>query len=114
MKAGDVLVRVTQRELGKDVMADLTSSARGKRCNGALGKSLTQPAQLKVFGPEFMAPLRDAVCFINRKECSGDTLQPGQRVPPLQPFRREIEKPEGSRSGLPLYPDLILIAESAI
>ena len=92
MKTGNVLVRIAQLKLVKNVVTHAPGGAGGKSGDGTIGKMHSQPAQLPVFRAKFMAPLRDAVRFINGEESDRDPLQPVNGIRPRQPFRRKIEQ----------------------
>src|ERR1700735_1461592 len=92
MKAGDVLCWITQLQLIENVVTNPASCARSEGCDRAVGKINPQTAQLAIFGPEFVSPLRDAMGFVDREKCDGHTLQPADRVRPRQPFGGKIEQ----------------------
>ncbi len=92
MKAGNVLVRIAQLKLVKNVVTHAPGGAGGKSGDGTIRKMHSQPAQLPVFRAKFMAPLGDAVGFINGEESDRDPLQPVNGIGPRQPLRRKIEQ----------------------
>ena len=64
--------------------------------NAAIGlvrETLAQPAQLPVFGTKLVAPLRDAVRLVDRKNEIGTRAEPLERVRARQPLRRNIQQP---------------------
>ena len=68
MKAGDAAVRIAESKLSNDVMPHTLRGAGGEGGDGAVGKMRAQAAELAVFGSEFVAPLRNAMRFVNRKK----------------------------------------------
>src|SRR5689334_19836101 len=61
---------------------------------GCSGKCVRKTAQLPVLGSEFMAPLRNAVRFIDGEETERNVLQPAQGVFPRQAFGRQVQQTE--------------------
>jgi len=92
VKTGDALMGIAQLQLVQNVMTNPLGSAGGERCDGMIGKVRPQPAQLPVLWPEFVAPFRNTMRFINSKEGNRDPLQPGDGVATRQALRRKIEQ----------------------
>ena len=90
VEAGDVLVGIAQLKLLNDVVPHALRGARCKSSDRAVGKLLPQAAQLAVFRTKLVAPLRDAVRFVNGEEGDRYPPQPIQRVRARQAFRRKI------------------------
>ena len=90
MEAGNVFVGIAQRELGENVVPNLTGSAGGEGRYGAIWKALPQPVQLAVLGTKLVAPLGYAMGFINGEEGNGNVLEPGEGVGSLEPLWRQI------------------------
>ena len=100
MKAGDVLVRIAQLKLLKNVVTHAPGGAGGEGGNGQVGKMHSQRAQLPVFRAKFVAPLGDAVRFIDGEESDRHPLQPVDGIGPRQPLGRKIEQPICALGGL--------------
>ena len=64
-----------------------------KAAIGLIGKMLAQRAQLPVLRPELVAPLRNAMRFVDGEEGDRNALQPADGVLPRQPLRRKIQQP---------------------
>src|ERR1700733_250593 len=92
MKTGDVLCRIAQLQLIKNVVTNTPSCACGESCDRAVGKMNSQTAQLAVLGPEFVPPLGDAMSLVDGEKCDGHTLQPANSICSRQPFRRKIKQ----------------------
>src|SRR5580700_8357482 len=101
MKASDILCRVTQLKLIENVVTNPPGCTCGKSRDRTVGKVNPQAAQLAVFGPEFVSPLRDAMGLVDREKCDGHTLQPADRVSPRQPFGGKIEQTVFAVARLP-------------
>ena len=86
MEAGDVLVGIAQTKLRDDVMADLARRAGGKGGDRALGKVLTQRAELPVFGTKFVSPFGNAVRLVDGKKRNRNALQPVNGVLARKPL----------------------------
>ena len=92
VKAGNVLVRIAQLQLMKNVVTHSPGGAGGKGRDGTIRKVRSQPAQLPVFGTKLMPPFGDAMRFIDGEESDGHSLQPADGVGPRQPLRRKIQQ----------------------
>src|ERR1700730_6998560 len=110
-KAGDVLVRIAKPQLLDDVVPYALRGA-GRECRDRpTREKLAQSAELPVFRPEFVAPLRNTVGFVDRKERNRYSLQPLRRIPKRHAFRRKIQQPEFSRRGALQYLASVFPAE---
>ena len=88
-----MFVRIAQTELLDDVMADALGGAGGKGGDRAVGEKFAEAAELAIFGAEVVAPLGDAMGFVNGEERDGDTAEPGRSAvgepdPPWPNLRR--------------------------
>ena len=63
-------------ELVDDVVADLLGGAGGEGGDGVIGEEGAEFAELAVFGAEVVAPLGDAVGFVNGEEGERDLPEP--------------------------------------
>ena len=91
----DELYRVLEAELRRDVPPHARRGGRGVGVQVDAGKELTQASELAVFGPEVVAPLTDAMCFVNGNEADVDGRKHRQEgVGPLahQPLGRDIQQ----------------------
>src|SRR5271166_1707057 len=75
-EAGDGFEGIAEFELGDDVVADLLGGAGGEGGDGLIGEKGAEFAELAIFGAEVVAPLRDAMGFINSEEGDGDFFEP--------------------------------------
>src|ERR1700686_4466284 len=91
LEAGDVLVRITQLQLLDNIVAYLPSRTRRERCNGPVWKLRPQGMQLPVFRTKLMAPLRNAMSFVDHKIRNGCVAQPDERIRTRQTLRRKIK-----------------------
>src|SRR6266404_2112094 len=99
-ETGDVFVRIAQTELLDDVAANAFRGAGGEGCDGAVGKNLAQATKLAVLRAEFMAPLGNAMGFVDGEKGNGEALQPVHRVAKGDALRRQIEKLVFAGGGL--------------
>jgi len=76
-------------------VAHAPGSAGGEGGDGRIGKVLPQRAELAVLGAKLVAPFGDAVGFVDGEKGQRNALQPADGVGPRQPFRGEIQEPEG-------------------
>ena len=65
----DEQARPVEPEAARDVIARLRIGRGGECDAGHARKSLADRCELEIFGPEIMAPLADAVGFVDREEC---------------------------------------------
>ena len=106
-KAADENPRVPEPE----TLGDLAPGRRvrgGGECDaGCIGVAFVQHRELEVLGPEVVAPLRDAVRFVDGEEGDADRVQQREGALTHQAFRRDVEEIERSRAGVGLdCPDL--------
>ena len=92
IEAGDEDGGVLQAEAGEDVGAGLRVGGGGQGNEGDRREVAAQAAELDVFRPEIVAPLRNAVRFVNGKEGDGDLGEAGEEILAHQPFRGDIEE----------------------
>ena len=64
----DQHLRVLQPQLGDDVAPDAFGRRRGERVQRDIGKIVPQASELPILRPKIVAPLADAVGFIDRDE----------------------------------------------
>ncbi len=114
MKAGNVLVGITQLQLMQDVVTHAPGRARRKRRNRTIWEVRPQATQLTVLGTEFVSPLRNAMRLIDGEEGDRHVLQPLDRVSSRQPFRRQVEQAELPGAGLPHHARLLAGVERAV
>ncbi len=69
---------------------------RGHRDHLDARKRFRDLAQAQIFGAEIVAPLRDAMRFVDGEKIDLGLPQGGDRVVAHEPFGRDIEKPERS------------------
>ena len=74
MEAGNVFVRIAQLQLLKNVVPHLPGGAGGEGRDGMIGKMRAQPAQLPVFGAEFVPPFRNAMRFVDGEKANRHAL----------------------------------------
>src|SRR5580658_8531102 len=83
---------IAEAELRNDVVPYPARGAGGKGGDRDRGETLAQHAELAVFRPELVAPLRNAVRLVDREELERNAAEPSQRVVPDQTLRREIKE----------------------
>src|SRR4029077_20855593 len=92
-KTGDVFVRIAQAKLLDDVAAH-TFCGAGRECgDGSIGENLAQAAELAIFRTKLMAPLRDAMGFVNSEKGERKTLEPIHGAADRDTSGREIKQP---------------------
>ena len=74
VKAAHKLPRLFQLQVAEHVVAGQCIGGGGQRHPWHAGVALGQHSQLPVFGPEVVAPLADAVGFVNRKQAQQPAL----------------------------------------
>src|SRR5579862_2622456 len=84
-------LRVAKLESEKDVLARLTVGGRGEGDEGHAGELRRKRAQLHVFRAEVVAPLRDAMSFVDREAGNGDLAQPSLEIGGHQAFGRNVK-----------------------
>ncbi len=82
---------VLQMQAFDDFFAGTFVGRGGQRNARHVGKQFRQLAQLQIFAPEIVAPLRDAVRLINREQGNFQALQERQHARLHQPLRGEVE-----------------------
>ena len=88
-------MRVVQAKLRRDVAPDARRRGGGVRVQADAGKQLAQPPELAVLGPEVVAPLADAVRFVDGDEADADRRQQRQKLVGAfadQPLGRDVEQ----------------------
>src|SRR6266568_4171913 len=100
MKAGDVLLRIAEPQLMKDIVPHPAGCACGEGGNRLVWKIDPQAVQLAVFRTEFMSPFGNAVRLINGEVRDTNLLQPFDGVGAGEALRREIEKTVPAFLGL--------------
>ncbi len=105
---------VAQLELLDDVVPHAPRRARRERRDGTIGKALAQPAQLPILRPEFVAPFRDAMRLVDRKQRNRDAREPFERIRARQPLRRNIQQAVSPVARLADQFRLLRIREHAI
>ena len=91
-EAGDVFVGIAQAELLDDVAAHAFCGAGSEGGDGAVGKNLAQAAELAILRAEFMAPLGNAMGFVDGEKGEGETLEPFHGAAEGDALRRQIEQ----------------------
>jgi hypothetical protein len=96
IERSDQLHGVSQAELLHDVAAHPRRRGRGERVETDLGPARAQLGELPVLGPEVMAPLADAVRFIDGHETDGAPSDDGVKAGAgrtHEPLGRDIQQP---------------------
>ena len=94
VEARDEGCGILERKFGDDV---LTRALVGSRCEcyaRHVRETLGENFELPVLGAEVMAPLRDAMRFIDREDCNVAALEEAKRTLLHETFRGNIEKIE--------------------
>src|SRR5689334_16368918 len=76
IERSDQLDRILQRELRRDVAADARRRRGGERVQADARQQRAQPSELPVLRTEIVAPLADAMGFVDGDEAD---VQPGQQ-----------------------------------
>ena len=86
------------RRRGEELFGDFGARrpVRRRRHGDGLdaAERLGDGAQAEIFLAEVMAPLRDAMGFVDRQEIDAGLAQQRRHVRPRQPFRRDIDEPQ--------------------
>lgn len=82
---------------------------RGQRDDLAGADRLAHLAERQIFGPEVMAPLRDAMRLVNRHEPDAGAAQQRDRVRLGQPLGRDVDQPQ--RAASHLAQNVLIVAE---
>src|SRR6266852_6094968 len=91
-ETSDVFVRTAEPELLDDVAANTLRGAGGERGDGTPGKNLAQATELAVLRAEFMAPLGNAMGFVDGEKGNWEAFQPVHCVAKGDTLRRQIEQ----------------------
>jgi hypothetical protein len=75
-EAGNGFQGVAEVELVDDVVADLLGGACGEGRDGMIGEEAAELAELAVFGAEVVAPLGDAMGFVDGEKGERDLFEP--------------------------------------
>ena len=92
VKAGGEDARILEAEAFDDVGARRRIGCCGERHARHAGEVAGDARQLAIFGPEVMAPLADAVRFVDRKEADVRFLQHLLEAGRHQTFGRDVEQ----------------------
>ena len=87
--------RILESQLGDDVAADAFGGGRGVRVQRHARKVVARAPELPVLRPEIVAPLTDAVGFVDRDEADAPLLQrPAKTIAALadEPLGRDVEQ----------------------
>ena len=93
VEVADQLEMIAKPELLGDVAPHALRGRGGERVQRRLRKELPQLAELAVFGTEVVAPLADAVRFIDRERRHARAAEELAEVRHCQPFGRYEEQP---------------------
>ena len=89
-----------------ETLGDLAPGRRvrggGERDARHVGVAFVQHRELEVLRPEIVAPLRDAMRFVDGEEGDADPVQQLEGAFPHQALRRDVEQVERSRAGIGL------------
>ncbi len=99
--AGGEHRRIAKPELGDDVAPGLFVRGRGQRQQRHARKPLFEDRELLVFGPEIMAPLRDAMRLVDREQRQPRPPQEIETARRHQPFGRHVEQVERAVADRP-------------
>ncbi len=105
---------IAQAELLDDVVTDVAGGAGGKGGDALIGEIDAQAAQLAIFWPEFVAPFRDAVSFINREKRDGHAPQPLRCIRSGEALGRKIQQAILSFRGVSDHLSLPGLRERAV
>ena len=97
---------IFERKFGDDVLTRALVGRRGERDARHARETLGENFELPVLGAEVVAPLRDAMRFVDREDCNVAALEEAKRALLHETFRRNIEKIEPASRELTL--DLVL------
>ncbi len=100
--AGDEARRLLEVQLACNLFAGHRIGGCSQRDAWHLGEAGMQRAQLAILGPEVVAPLRNAVGLIDRKERYPAPIEKRQRAFLQQALGRHIKKLQFAGSKLPL------------
>ena len=97
IEAGGEHARVGEPQSGDDLGARLRVRGCRQRDAGDLRIAFVQQRQLQIFGPEIVAPLRDAMRFVDREQCQLRSVQQIEAARGGQPLRRDVKEVELTR-----------------
>lgn len=106
VEADDEFAGVAELELGEDVLADAWGSAGGEGGDGGVGEVVADLAEEAVFGAKLMAPLADAMGFVDGEPADVHLLEHLDGVFLGHAFGGEVEETEFSAQGA--TPDVFL------
>ncbi len=92
IETGDIALRVTQFQLLQDVVPHPLGRSRGQGHDGDVGQNFPQPDQLAIFRPEIVAPLADAMRFVDRDLRDLPFFYLLDKRLEHEPLRRDVEK----------------------
>ena len=102
VEAADEDPRVPEPETFGDLAPRRGVRGGGERDARHAGVALVQHRELEVLGPEIVAPLRDAVCFVDGEEGDSEPVEQREGALAHQSFRRDVEQVERSCAGVVL------------
>ena len=88
----DVTTRITQTKLLHDVQAHSFRRSRGERHDRNMRKEFTKLRQLPILRPKVMAPLADAMRFVDRDQIDLPLFQVSKKAGQHCPLRRHIQE----------------------
>ena len=111
-EAADEDPRVPEPEALGDLAPGRRVRGGGERDAWHPGVALVQHREPEVFGPEVVAPLRDAVRLVNGEQrdagAAANAVEQREGALAHQPLRRDVEEVEPARAGVALdRPDFI-------
>ncbi len=92
IEAGDEFVRFAKRELFEDIVAHALRGAGGEGGDREGRELAAQAAEQPVLRAKIVAPIGDAVSFINYKEGKAEGFEPGQGRVLRERLGREVEQ----------------------
>ena len=114
VESGDEYAAVFQAELLHDVLAGRTVGGRRQGEARHAGIALPQHAQLLVFRPEIVAPLRDAMGLVDGEQADPAAIQNVEEPVGQKPFRRHVDEVEVPRLDAPLNGARLVIRNAGI
>ena len=97
VEAGDDHAVGGDAELVQDVGARHLVGGGGQRDPRDAFEQVAERAQLAIFGPEIVAPLADAMCFVDRDQRQGDVIEPLLETLHRRAFGRDVEQVDLTR-----------------
>ena len=92
IKTRDELRRVLERQSFDNILAGRFRCRRRQRHAGHAGKRLRKLTERQVVFAKIMAPLRDAMCLVDRNQGHAAGLQLVERSFLYQPFGRDVQE----------------------